>query len=215
MASVWSGCAARGYFYFSILLSFSAEIWPTLPGLLLQTPVPKGERQIKHQRDTVTTMQIKVCRCYLRKAGDSVRIEDFTQHSLHRLVWATLSTLLSSLRCIGGAAGETSPQVAIEILYSGGELLWQNTPGLVKHALTAWMKKKQPNSWHVKVCFNYEHIGLRIKYRLYESFLSFGSSYFDISEFRKKFLYFLLSVTRKLLIGWQHSCHMLSFHHLF
>lgn len=56
-------------------------------------------------------------------------------------------------------------------------------------------EKNKTNIWHyVKVCFYYEHIRLRIKYRLYESFLSFGSSYFDISEFRKKFLYFLLTV---------------------
>lgn len=141
MTSVWSGCAARGYVYFSILLSFSAEIWPTLQGLLLQTPVPKGERQIKHQRDTVTTMQIKVCRFYLRKARDSVR--DWRLHTAFSTP-ARLSHIVNSagLRCIGWAAGVTAPQVAIEILYSGGELLWQNTPGSVKHALTASMKKK-------------------------------------------------------------------------
>lgn len=142
MTSVWSGCAARGYFYFSILLSFSAEIGPTLQGLLLQTPVPKGERQIKHQRDTVTAMQIKVCRFYLRKARDSVR--DWRLHTAFSTP-ARLSHMVNSagLRCIGWAAGVTAPQVAIEILYSGGELLWQNTPGSVKHALTASMKKNK------------------------------------------------------------------------
>lgn len=64
MSSVLSGCAARGYFYFSILGSVSAEMWPTFSALVLHRSQIRSDQTAKrlsyhHANKTVCILSKK------------------------------------------------------------------------------------------------------------------------------------------------------------
>lgn len=64
MSLVLSGCAARGYFYFSILGSVSAEMWPTFSALVLHRSQIRSDQTAKrlsyhHANKTVCILSKK------------------------------------------------------------------------------------------------------------------------------------------------------------